>query len=224
MRTINETMPRAAWVLQGQSFQQILTKTLPGTLGFAKQMGYVQDSDFYLGKFPPKQYALPFQCPLKPDNCLFLINRKHRTSSVFTFFSQDKGSSSRGPNRDGIITDESLLLDIERYTAEAKATNRGNEQYYGHLPYHHGEFHFTSMPEQGSWLLSTAEHYADSNPDLFLNIDRRIDLQVEFLKEKNPHQRLQIYSEILELSKKIRFYPDKRGILHTEYNLSLIHI
>lgn len=217
MQEVNRNMPRAAWALQGLSYQQILTRTLPGTLAFAKQAGLLQDRDFFLGRFPPKQYALPFQCPLKPDNCLFLVNHHTRTAVVFTLFSQD--TSSRGPNRDGILVDESLLLDNEKFSQEAKATNRGNEQYYKHLPYHHGIFHFTSMPPMGSWLLSSADHYNTANPDLFRIIDQRIDLQVEFLREKSQNHAMQIYKEILELSTQIKFHPDSQGILHSEYNV-----
>jgi hypothetical protein len=219
MRLINRTMPRAAWVLQGQSYQQILTRTLPGTLGFAEQIGAVRGRDFVLGSFPNKEYALPYQVPLKPDHCLFLLNHQLKTSVVFTLFSQDKKTSSRGPNRDGIITDETLLLDWEKYSMEAKATNRGNLKFFGHLPYHHGEFHFTSMPDQTSPILSSADHYNQSSPELFLDIDKRIDLQLAFLEEKDKKIRLEIWREIMIISERIKFYPSPAGVLHSEYNV-----
>jgi hypothetical protein len=219
MMMINRFMPRSAWGLQGVSLQQILTLTLPGTLKFFELMGLRENRDFFLGKYPPKDFQLPYFCPRNPEKCLFLVNHNTRTSVVFVFLSQDTKSPIRGASLDGLLVDEALLLNIQKFMKEAKATNRGNRDKFKHIPYHHAIFYFSSMPQMGSWLLETSDHYLEKNPELFKTIDYRIELQLEFLKEKSRQHKLDIWKEISELSRQIKFYPDPDGVLHSEYNV-----
>lgn len=214
MRRINEEMPRSSWVLQGTTYQQILSMTLPGTLAFLEKLGYTRNNDYYINRFPPDYFDLPHQCPSKPDNCLFIVNHLKRSSVVFTLFSQDYKTSNRGPNRDGIIVDESLLIDKTKFDDDAAATNRGNEEYFGAyspnpISYHHGTFHFSSMPAGKSYLFEMADYY-DGKYD-FLDIREQIaTIQLQFLKEKNKAIRLQLWEEHNRLNKLLKYYPGKR--------------
>ncbi len=183
MKTINERMPRSCWAIQGITYQQIIDKTLPGTVTFLESIGYVIGRDILINRYPHPDYKLPFQCPLKPDNCVFLLNHNLKTSVAFTLFSQDSKTSSRGANRDGIICDESLLLDKDKFDEEAAATNRGNNDMFGHISYHHGVFHFSSMPYGKSFLFDMAKYY-DTDQFDFDVLRREIgEVQLNFLKE-----------------------------------------
>jgi len=220
MQTINEKMPRSCWAIQGVTYQQIMAKTLPGTLGFLESIGYRRNIDYTLNRFPPDDYKLPFQCPLKADNCVFLLNRKLKTSVCFTLFSQDSKTSNRGANRDGIIVDESLLLDRDKFNEEASATNRGNREYFGNIPFHHGVFHFSSMPLGESWLFDSSKYYQKDGYDFNSLRDDICNLQLEFLREENHDVKIEIWRKHNELNRELRFYAGKNKFreLYSEYS------
>lgn len=213
---INMSMPRSCWNIQAATYQQALTKTLPGTIAELEKLGYVRDRDFFINKFPPNSYLRPYQCPAKAENIIFLVNHKNKCSVGFAILSQDR-SNSRGPNRDGCICDESLLLDIDKFNAETKPTIRGNREYFGKNNLHGGIFHFTSMPHTESFLFEGNEYYENDGVDS-LNLRSKIaDYQLAFIKEKDKNQRLEIWSEILELEKNVKFYA-KNKLYYSEYN------
>lgn len=217
LHQINRTMPRSCWVLQGASYQQILTRTLPGTIDFLVKMGYRKDVDFYINTFPPKAYALPFNCPLKPDHCLFLVNHHEMTSVAFTFFSQDR-ASSRGPSRDGILADESLLLDIDKFNEEAKATNRGNELYFGKHPMHHAVYHFSSMPMGKHWLTDIASYYDEIGLSNYWTLRKKqVQLELDFVISKDNKEKVELYREIYSVMQQLKFKPHQ-GKFYSEYS------
>lgn len=216
LHQINESMPRACFILQGSTFQQILTRTLPGTLASLEKLGYEKDIDYFINRFPPTGYYLPYQSPAKADNCLFLVNHKLKTSVAFTMFSQDR-SSSRGPNRDGCICDESLLLDIDKFNAETKPTIRGNKEYFGKNIMHHGIFHFSSMPHTDSFLFSDNDYYSKDEINSLELRDKICDLQYEFINLDDKDEMLELWSEIHEMDKKLHFHSYK-GLYYSEFN------
>lgn len=216
MHQINMTMPRSCWILQGATFQQILTRTLPGTLASLEKNGYQKDVDYFINRFPPIGYYIPYQAPAKADNCLFLVNHKNKCSVAFTMFSQDR-SSSRGPNRDGCIADESLLLDIDKFNAETKPTIRGNLEYFSKSIMHHGIFHFSSMPHSESFLFEDNLQVQNNGYNMLELRDKITDLQFEFIKLDEKSQMLELWSEIHELDKKVNFTTVKKSY-YSEYN------
>lgn len=216
MHQICRTMPRSCWIIQGATFQQILTRTLPGTLASLEKLGYQKDVDYFINRFPPSGYYLPYQSPAKADNCIFLINHGNKCAVAFTLFSQDR-SSSRGPNRDGCICDESLLLDIDKFTAETKPTIRGNLEYFGKSVMHHGIFHFTSMPHSDSFLFDGNDYYVKDGSDVLELRDKVADMQFEFIKSNDKNEMRELWSEIYEMDKNIRFYA-KNKQYYSEYN------
>jgi hypothetical protein len=216
IREIVRTMPRSNWVIQGATFQQLLTRTLPGTLAFLEKIGFKRDRDYFINKYPPKGYSLPYECPLKPENVIFFVNHRHKYSVAFTLFSQDR-SSGRGPNRDGIICDESLLLDYEKFTSETLATNRGNDIYYQDVKLHHGVFHFSSMPSGMSWLLEGGEYY-DHTFD-YQNIrNQMIALELEFCRNKDKADRMEIWRQRIDLATQLQYKPSESGMFYSEFD------
>lgn len=216
MHQICKTMPRACWIIQGATFQQLLTRTLPGTLASLEKLGYQKDVDYFVNRFPPSHYYLPYQSPAKADNCIFLVNHDNKCAVAFTLFSQDR-TSSRGPNRDGCICDESLLLDIDKFNTETKPTIRGNKEYFGKNPLHHGIFHFTSMPHGESFLFEGNDYYLEDKSNVIQIRDKMADMQLEFVKLTNKEEQMELFSEIHELDKQCHFY-SKNKLYYSEYN------
>jgi len=223
MHKIVTTMPRSCWVIVGSTYKQVLTRTLPSTVASLERLGYKLGRDFYIGRKPPpsQNWEHPFQGPLSYDH--FII---FRNGTGFHLVSLDAGgSASRGLNVDGFIGDEALLFDKTKLDADLSATNRGNGQYFGKNPMHHGVFLFSSMPwgDQGRWLLEKANYYENEGIDLVEQRRELLDAQVRFLdaNSEGDEAMLAVWrDEVVPLMEKVRFFPSKaaRGTFYSEAN------
>jgi hypothetical protein len=216
---IVKEMPGSSWALQSSTFALILKYTLPGVLAALESMGYIRDVHYVLRKAPPKGWKLPFQAPAEFEHYITFYNAQRCVG--FHLFSQDRKSSVRGTNVDGIIVDEALLIDEQRFFSETTKTNRGHLDVFGHIPYHHGIFMFTSMPygQSGQWLIDKGNYLQDEygfNHRLISN--QLIELQLEFMKEKEVKYRLQMWKEIARKQAELRFLPSRKGHLYSEAN------
>lgn len=209
-------MPRSTWSIQGATFQQLLTRTLPGTFEALELLGYERDRDYFVNRMPPKGCILPYYKPLKADNYIFLKGPDNYCVG-FNLLSQDR-SSSRGTSTDGIICDESLLLNIEEFNRQVVFTNRGHENYFGRIPWHHAVLHFSSMPSGDSFLFLNDSYYREDGFNFMAIREKLIDLQLEFCRNRDPKNRLAIYAEMLPLMDQLQFYP-KAGKYYSEYNI-----
>jgi hypothetical protein len=216
---IVRTMPRSTWAIQGATFQQLLTLTLPGTFEGLEMLGYRRDKDFVIGKQPPKGYDLPYWNPLKYDRMITFL-RPDKTCVAFSLVSQDREGYGRGPSYDGIIADESLTLNQDRFQKETKATNRGHDKYFGKHKLHHGIFHFSSMPygQGGDWLLNAGAYYEQDGYNYSVLKNRLIELQLDFLKEYDRAKQVEIWKEIYALDQTIKAYASKAGVYYSEAN------
>ena len=218
---IVRTMPRSCWVIVGSTYKQVLTRTLPSTIAGLEALGYKLDRDFYVGRrpAPSKMFDRPIQGPLSYDHFIIFKN-----GTGFHLVSLDAGgSASRGLNVDGFIGDEALLFNKEKLDADLSATNRGNGQYFGKNPKHHGVFLFSSMPwgDQGRWLLEKAKYYENDGIDLIARQNKLIDAQVRFIDAETDEERLHIWREqVVKLMLEVRYFPSaaNKGTFYSEAN------
>lgn len=198
-------LPRSSSVITGKTFTQILGTTLPSTLSFLERLGYKRDKDYFIGRRPPKSYGwtLPFEAPLSFDHYLVFGSKKGAVG--FHLASQDRQGLSRGLNTDFEFTDETLLIDKDKYDKEIHATNRGNLDRYN-LPFHHGIHHCTSMPfsASGKWILEAAEYYETERGIRLFDIwNKKCKMQLDLLTIDNPIEFAAHWNEITRLSQKI---------------------
>ena len=213
MHQVVTTMPRAAWSIVGQSYKQLMTRTLPGTLSALAKLGYERDKDFWVKRRPPGKinYQLPYEAPLDFEHFILF-----RNGTGFHLVSQDpNGGSSRGLNIDGIIADESLLLDKNKLDQELMPTNRGNREYFEHVPMHHGIFHFSSMPygQQAPWLLEYGQYY---DYDFTSLRNEAIEVAIQLIDSNDPQKQQALVKQYNAIQKGIRFYQNKDGLLYAE--------
>lgn len=221
IHTIVQTMPRSCWVIAGSTYKQVLTRTLPSTVASLERLGYKLNRDFYIGRKPPPalNWDRPFEGPLSYDHFIIFKN-----GTGFHLVSLDAGgSASRGLNVDGFIADEALLLDKSKLDADLSATNRGNGQYFGNNPMHHGVFLFSSMPwgDAGRWLLDKGKYYESEGIDLNERQNELIDAQVRFLDAQSDEERLDIWkTEVVKLMQQVRYFPSAadKGTFYSEAN------
>lgn len=212
-------MPRSCNALVGRTYQQLLTRTLPSTIAALERLGYFRNIHYFIGRKAPDnwRWPLPYQTPLKFDHFIHFFN-----GTGFILISQDGGGgSARGLNLDTSFTDETLLIDKEKYDDEVTPTLRANKNVFGHLKIHRGHFHHTSMPygDQGRWLLDQGNYLLEEYDFIGLT-NEMIELQLKFVDSRDKQHRLKLWKDILEIKKQIRFFPNKKtGLFYSEANV-----
>ena len=208
--------PRGVIAITGQTYGQLLTRTLPSSLKVLTQMPYQKDVNFVIGKKPPTWYQDSYEQLAKFDNVISFSN-----GSRFVLISQSEKGSGRGANTDFEIVDEALTINKEQYDYEVVPTNRGNREFFGHVPFHHGFKYSTSMPstKQGRWVLEYAQYYEnEAGIPLFDIWNRIVKLQMELLDLECPKQFSELWNEVQRVRKQIIPFVSKEGVLFTLSN------
>lgn len=163
-------MPRGAFFLVGETYNQILTRTLPSTIQGLEMLGIYKDVHYYVGRKAPAKWrwAEPYQPPLSYDHAIHWY-----TGACTHFISLDMPNSGRGLNTDGGVGDEAALLDYDKLFANVLTTNRGNMHKFNSR-LHHSTMFASSVPltNKGKWLYKMEEQ-ALKEPDkiLYLRAD-----------------------------------------------------
>jgi hypothetical protein len=218
---INRIMPRAVTSVTGQTYGQLLTRTLPSTFKFLEKLGHVKDKTYRVCQKPLPWWETPYERIMKYDNFISFSG-----GNGLLLLSQDRQGSGRGPNVDFEVVDEALTINKVRYDEETSPTNRGNDEYFGPkspkpIPMHHG-FHFvSSMPytAEGKWLLDYAAYYEEEAGIRLFDIwNRIIRMQLELLEITDPKDFKHQWNEIARVRKQISPFISKDGILFTLSN------
>lgn len=221
MDKIIRMMPKCICTLTGQTYGQLLTRTLPSALKLMKDLGYQKDINFVIGKKPPSWFNSSYEEINKFESIISVSN-----GTRFPMISQNEKGSGRGANSDYEIMDEAETIDIEQYNQEIVPTNRGNLEHFGPksnnpVPFHHGFKYSTSMPpsKSGRWILNYANYYEEEKGiKLFEVWNRIVQLQLDLLEIDEPKRFSEGWNEIERLKKKIVPFVSKDGILFTVAN------
>lgn len=148
-----QVMPKSAGAFVASTFQQALTRTLPGTLAALESFGYKRNVHWYLGKRPPK--AANFRKPyIEPENYDYVLS--FYNGAISHIISQDREGSSNSFTLDWLLMDEAKFLDFEKLKSETFPANGGFKGHFGHIPWHHSTLTISDMPttKKGSWFLN----------------------------------------------------------------------
>ncbi len=224
INAVNQRMPRALTSVTGQTYGQLLTRTLPSTFKFLEAMGYIKDKNYVVGRRPPASFLDPYEKIMKFDNVISFSN-----GNAILMLSQDRVGSARGPNVDYEILDEALTIDKDRYDQETSPTNRGNEDIWGpnsknYIPFHHGYHYVSSMPytQSQKWLLDFADYYeTELGIQIFTIWNRIVKLQMELIPAYYSRD-IKLYTlinnETIRLRRQILPFVSKQGVLFTLAN------
>jgi hypothetical protein len=150
------SMPRSAGVIVGETYQQILTRTLPSTIASLERLGYKKDLHFFVGRRAPKSFKFeePYEPPLDYTHFMHWY-----TGAGFHFVSQDRPGAGRGLNTDVVIGDEAATLEQEKLFYDVLATNRANVKRWKDNPLHHSTFFATThaLTQRGRWIYKREE-------------------------------------------------------------------
>jgi len=214
-------MPKSVISLTGQTYGQLLTRTLPSSFKILKEMGYEKGVNFVIGVRPPSWYHDSYEELSKFDNIISFSN-----GTKIAMISQSEKGSGRGANIDYEIMDESLTINKEQYDQEVSPTVRGNMEFFGEkskkpINIHHGFKYSTSMPptKTGRWVLEYAKYYQEeAGIPLFVIWNKIVKQQIELLDIEDPKQFKDAWNEIARLKAQIRPFVSKDGILFTLSN------
>jgi hypothetical protein len=163
----NQRMPGGNHGIISSTFQQALTRTLPGTLAALESWGYKRNVHYFIGVKPPKSagFEKPITEPGSYDHIISWYN-----GSINPIISQDVVGSSNSQTFDSIIGDEAKLLNFEKLSTETFPANGGTRGFFGHSPWHHSMTFVSDMPttKKGSWFLNYEEK---CDKDLIAQID-----------------------------------------------------
>lgn len=226
---IVRNMPRSITSITGQTYGQLLTRTLPSTFKYLESIGYKrydpkEGGHYVINQKPPTSFLTPYEPVLKYDNFISFSN-----GTGFLLLSQERIGSARGPNTDREIIDEALTINKERYDQETSPTNRGNDDHFGiksnnPVRQHHGFRYVSSMPfmPEQKWLLKYADYYEqEAGIRIFEIWNRIVTLQLDLIqaaKAKDIKLYKSIMNETIRLRMQITPFVSKDGVLFTLAN------
>lgn len=143
-------LPRATGILVGQTYTQILSRTLPSTKEGLEMFGLYEDVDYVVGKCGKSLgFEMPFQSPNQWKNSIHF-----RNGFVLVLVSLDNPNSGRGLNSAIVVGDEAALMDPERLFNNVQTTNRVNKIIYRKSPLLNAEIYASSTPltQEGKWF------------------------------------------------------------------------
>lgn len=186
-------MPRSTGGVVCETYQQALTRTLPGTLKALEDFGYIRNVHFVINQRPKDSmgFKKPIIEPASYDNSICFFN-----GSIWRLISQDRPGTSNSLTLDWLYGDEAKFLDYEKLKDETFPANGGITKHFGHLPWHHSMMFISDMPttKKGSWFLQ----YKDKATEEIIQLIQAIIVDIWDVKErmkidpKPYHQRQQI--------------------------------
>jgi hypothetical protein len=151
-----QAMPRSTGGIIGTTYQQILSRTLPGTLQALERFGYQRDVHYFIGHGPPKNsnFKKPIIDPPSYNNAMIWYN-----GSISRFISQDRPGTSNSLTLDYLFIDEAKFVNFHKLKSETFPANGGFKGHFANCPWHNGMLIISDMPtsKRGSWFMSYKE-------------------------------------------------------------------
>lgn len=234
-------LPRATGILVGQTYQRMLSTTLPSTKEGLSMFGFYEGVDYVVGRSGKKLgFAMPFQSPNKWENVIHF-----RNGFILILVGLDNPDSGRGINSYLVIGDEAALLEPERLFNNVQTTNRAKKEEFRKSPLLNAEIYASSTPmtKDGKWFTDMEEKILDAikgfnkkieNPEEYLFIKANAFVNQKNLKEgwfkrmeNNAPSQMHYDAEILNIRPNfniISFYPRLIPEIHyyEDYNNSYL--
>ena len=194
-------MPRSAGALLSPTYGKLLRNTLPAIFAALERLGYKRNIHYVVGHKPPA--SLSFKKPLiDPFDYKYVI--AWFNGSIQHMISFDRPMSANSMSLDYVFGFEAKYLDFDKIKNEVLPANRGNNNYFGDCPWHHGQLYTSDMPtsKSGMWIL---EKHKDMDPELIEFIK---SLYIEYKSCKNKNLKTKKLRELNEYRKAATFYAE----------------
>jgi hypothetical protein len=201
-------MPRSAGALLSPTYGKLLRNTLPAIFHALDRLGYKRGLHYVVGRKPPKE--LNFQKPyIDPFDYSYVI--AWFNGSIQHLISFDRPMSANSMSLDYVMGFEAKFLDFDKIKAEVLPANRGNINYFGHCPWHHGQLYTTDMPmnKGGMWIL-------DKEKEMDAELIELIKaLYAEYIHAKKNNKNKYLHNS---LKKELNFFRSK-ATYYAEYDV-----
>jgi hypothetical protein len=151
--TVND-MPMSKNFILGETYQNILTRTLPSTIKALRLLGFHKDLNYFVGRYPPKAWKFGecYEPPLDPSHSIFFAN-----GTVYDLLSEDV--SSRGGNYASGIADEFQDADQQYFESNVVPTLRLEYDRFKDNPRYRRILALCSMPRtrKQEWIFNFEE-------------------------------------------------------------------
>ena len=162
-----EYMPGSKNGILASTFQQALTRTLPGTLKALEDFGYKRNVHYVINRRPEKKLGFrdPITPPEKYDNCITWYN-----GSIHQIISQDGVGTSNSLTLDSLAIDEAKFIDFQKLNEETLPAVGGFKGYFDKSAFYRSKLFVSDMPtsKRGSWFL---RYEKDRDLDMIAGID-----------------------------------------------------
>lgn len=201
IKDLTYNLPRCKVAIPGETYKQLLTRTLPSTIEGLEMLGFKKGQHFFVNTRPPSQWKWPeaYQPPLDYNGVITFY-----TGATYQLISLETDTGGRGPNYDAVIGDEAGLMDATRLSNNVLASNRGNMDRFKNHWLHHSTLFASSTPQtkKGRWFLDQKQTaIASPNEVMYLQAPSTMNahnLGEEFFKTcKRLMTDLQYNAEIL---------------------------
>lgn len=153
LRRNTQHMPGSAIGIVCATFQQALTRTLPGTLAALSDMGFRRDLHYYVGVRPPKSagFAKPVREPISYDRVVSWYD-----GTVWYLISQDVPGSANSLTLQSVMADEAKFINFDKLKEEVLPANGGYRGPWVDCPWLNSVLFVSDMPtsKKGSWFLN----------------------------------------------------------------------
>lgn len=193
-----QNMPKSTGGVVGSTYQQLLARTLPGTLQALETFGYKRDLHFYIGHRPPKNsnFQKPIIEPASYEHAIIWYN-----GTIWRLISQDRPGTSNSLTLDWLLLDEAKFLKFQKLKEETFPANGGFRGHFQNSPWHHSMLIVSDMPttKSGSWFLTYKEK---CDPELIETIQSLVHERWRLKKQydEKPTKNLKIYIREIDLA------------------------
>lgn len=151
-----QQMPRSTGGIVAANAKRARTNTLPSMLQHWEKWGYRRGIHYVIGHQPPKSLRWP-QPLIRPEDWENVIS--FYNGSIAIIISQDRPGTSNSLSLDWLDIDEAKFINFEQLKDETFPANRGQQNYFGDVPDHHGMLITSDMPvtKKGGWFLRYRE-------------------------------------------------------------------
>ena len=175
----SQYMPRSAGGIVCSTFQQALTRTLPGVFSSWRDMGFKRDIHYVVNRRPDKSmnFKTPVDEPASFDHVISWYN-----GSVQYLISQDVAGSSNSLTLQYLFGDEAKFLNYDKLKDETIPANGGFKGPWANCPWLNSMLWMSDMPttKKGSWFLN----YRDKMDPELINLIQWLVKEIWELKQK----------------------------------------
>lgn len=215
-----QSMPKSTGGIVAANAKRARTNTLPSMLQHWEKWGFRRGIHYVIGTRPPKalQWPEPLIRPEDWENVISFYN-----GSIAIIISQDRPGTSNSLSLDWLDIDEAKFIDYEQLKDETFPANRGQQNFFGHVPGHHGMLITSDMPvtKKGGWFLRYRDKMDAEIIEVIQGLVHERWRINQLHPENNPdlrHTLVEIEAELAELRRRALFYKHYSSL----YNLQVL--